>query len=295
MRFFVTGASGWIGSATVRELLAHGHTVLGLARSDAAAEIVTGLGAEVLRGDLDDLASLRTGAAAAEGVIHLGYVHDFTRMQDAARTDRGAIETLGEVLAETGNPLLIASGTLGLNPGSVGTEDDHPDLTVHPRTTNAAVALQLADSGVRSIVARFAPTVHGAGDHGFIATLVGVAREKGVSAYIEAGENRWPAVHRSDAADLVRRAVELAPAGAVVHAVAEEGITSRTIAETIGEGLGLPVVSIPAGEATEHFGWIGNFFAADAPASSDKTRAMLDWHPTGPTLVEDLRAGRYFA
>jgi len=294
MKLFVTGASGWIGSATIRELLDHGHSVLGLARSDAAADTVAGLGADVLRGDLGDLASLRTGAAATEGVIHLGYVHDFTRMQDAARTDLAAIETFGEALAETGHPLLIASGTLGLKPGFVGTEDDQPDPAVHPRVANAAAALRLAERGVRSTVTRFAPTVHGAGDHGFIATLVGVAREQGVSAYVGAGDNRWPAVHVLDAADLVRRAVESAPAGSVIHAVAEEGITSRAIAEAIGEGLDLPVVSIPGDRAAEHFGWIGNFFAADAPASNEKTRASLDWNPSHPTLLDDLRAGRYF-
>ena len=295
MKIFVTGASGWIGSASIRELVAAGHDVLGLARSDESADKVAALGAEVLRGDLDDLDSLRTGAQACEGVVHLGYVHDFSRMADAANTDLAAIETFGAVLAGSGGPLLIASGTLGLNPGSVGTEDDTPDSGTHPRIANAKAALGLAEQGVRSMAVRFAPTVHGAGgDHGFIAVLVDIAREKGVSGYVDEGTNRWPAVHRLDAAELVRLAVEDAPAGSVLHAVAEEGITSRTIAETIGEGLGLPVESIPADKATEHFGWIGNFFAADAPASNAKTRALLGWTPTHPTLLEDLRAGAYY-
>jgi nucleoside-diphosphate-sugar epimerase len=295
MRIFMTGASGWIGSAVIPELLDAGHTVLGLARSDGAADKVAGLGADVLRGELDDLAALRTGAEAADGVVHLGYVHDFSRMDDAARTDLAAIETFGAALAGTGGPLVIASGTLGLRPGEVGTEDDHPAPGLHPRTGNSRVALDLAGQGVRSMTVRFAPTVHGAGgDHGFIATLVGVARERGVSAYVDDGTNRWPAVHRLDAAHLVRLGVDQTPAGTVLHAVAEEGITSRAIAEAIGAGLGLPVQSIPANQAADHFGWIGMFFGADAPASNAKTRALLGWTPTHPTLVEDLAAGAYF-
>ena len=296
MKLFVTGASGWIGSASITELLAAGHEVIGLARSDESAERVALLGAEVLRGDLDDLDSLRTGAEAADGVVHLGYVHDFSRMDDAARTDLAAIETFGDVLAETGGPLLIASGTLGLKPGGVGTEDDHPAAGVHPRTSNAQVTLALADKGVRSMVARFAPTVHGAGgDHGFIAVLVETARQKGVSAYVDEGANRWPAVHRLDAAKLVQLGIDAAPAGSVLHAVAEEGIPTRVIAETIGAGLGLPVTSIPLSEADAHFSWLGRFFASDAPAANAKTRALLDWTPTQPTLVDDLKAGAYYS
>lgn len=294
MRIFVTGASGWIGSAVIGELIDAGHTVLGLARSDAAAETVAKLGADVLRGDLDDLGGLRSGASESEGVVHLGYVHDFTRMDEAARIDLAAIETFGSVLAGTDAPLLIASGTLGLNPGRVGTEDDHPVAGVHPRVANAGIALRLAEHGVRSIVARFAPTVHGPGDHGFVATLVATAREKGVSGYIDEGENRWPAVHRLDAAQLVRLAIDKAPAGSIVHAVAEEGIRSRDIAAAIGRGLDLPVVSVPAAQTADHFSWLGQFFAADAPASNAKTRALLGWAPTHATLIEDLDAGAYF-
>lgn len=295
MRIFMTGASGWIGSAVIPELLDAGHSVLGLARSDASAAKLGALGADVLRGDLDDLHSLRAGAEAADGVVHLGYVHDFSRMDDAAQTDLAAIETFGSVLAGSGGPLVIASGTLGLRPGEVGTEDDHPVPGLHPRTGNSRVALDLAEKGVRSMTVRFAPTVHGAGgDHGFIAVLVGVARERGVSAYVGDGLNRWPAVHRLDAARVVSLGVDKAPPASVLHAVAEQGITSREIAEAIGAGLGLPVESIPAEQASDHFGWIGMFFAADAPASNTRTRELLDWTPTQPTLIDDLNAGAYY-
>ena len=294
MRYFVTGASGWIGSATIAELHQAGHSVLGLARSDSSAAAVTALGAEVVRGELADLDILRAAAEQTDGVIHLGYVHDFTQMEAAAATDRAAIETFGAALAGTGKALLIASGTLGLKPGGVGTEDDVPAPGVHPRTDNGRVTLELADQGVRSIVVRFAPTVHGPKDHGFVATLVSIAREKGVAGYVGNGANRWPAVHRLDAARLVRLAVDKAPARTVLHAVAEEGIETREIAAAIGRGLDLPAVSIPAEQAAEHFGWMGGFIGADAPASNTTTRALLDWTPTHPTLVEDLDAGAYF-
>ncbi|HEX3930137.1 MAG TPA: SDR family oxidoreductase [Nocardioides sp.] len=294
MRVFVTGASGWIGSAVVAELLAAEHEVVGLARSEASAATVAGLGAEALRGDLTDLDSLRAGARRADGVVHLGYHHDFSQMAEAAAMDRAAIDVLGEVLAGTGGPLVTASGTLGLSPGRVGTERDVPDPANHPRIANAAATLAYADRGVRASVVRFAPTVHGAGDHGFIATLVAVARDRGISAYVDEGANRWPAVHRLDAADLVRRVVDDAPAGSTFHAVAEVGISARTIAEAIGLGLGVPVSSIPADRADEHFGWIGRFFGADAPASNALTRERLGWDPNRPGLVADLDAGHYF-
>jgi nucleoside-diphosphate-sugar epimerase len=294
MRVFVTGASGWIGSAVVSELLDSGHHVVGLARSDTAAAAVTALGAEVLRGDLDDLDSLRAGAAASDGVVHLGYNHDFSRMAQAAHTDLQAIEAIGTTLAGTDRPLVIASGTLGLAPGRVGTEQDMPDPSLHPRIANAQLALSFVERGVRSLIVRFAPTVHGAGDHGFMAALVGIARDKGVSAYIDDGANRWPAVHRFDAGNLVRLAVQNAPAGSVLHATAEEGVPTRGIAEAIGHGLGVPVVSIPADQAEEHFSWLGGFFGADAPASSTLTRELLGWEPTHPGLIEDLDKGHYF-
>jgi nucleoside-diphosphate-sugar epimerase len=288
MRVFVTGASGWIGSAVVPELLNSGHEVLGLARSDASAAALTALGADVHRGGLDDPDSLRVGAADSDGVVHLAYNHDFARMAEAAQTDRQAIDAIGSTLAGTDRPFLIASGVLGLTPGRVATERDDADPAAHPRIASAQVALAFASRGVRPVIVRFAPTVHGAGDHGFVSVLVGIAREKGVSAYIDDGSNRWPAVHRLDAANLVRLAVDDAPAGSVVHAVAEAGVPTRVIAETIGRQLDLPVVSIPAEQAAEHFGWLGRFFGADCAASNELTRELLGWQPTHPGLIDDL-------
>lgn len=293
MRFFVTGASGWIGSAVVAELLAHGHQVLGLARSDESAAAITAAGASVHRGSIDDPASVAAGADGCDGVVHLAYNHDFSRMADAARTDAAVITALGTALRGSGKALLIASGTLGLAPGRVGTEADRPDPAVHPRVANAYATLALAEHDVRSMVVRFAPTVHGPGDHGFVARLVEIAREQGVSGYVDEGVNRWPAVHRLDAAGLVRLAIEKAPAGSVLHAVAEEGVPTRAIAEAIGAGVGLPVTSVPAAEAAAHFGWIGGFFGADAPASNETTRQLLGWEPAHPTLIEDLASGYY--
>jgi nucleoside-diphosphate-sugar epimerase len=294
MRIFVTGASGWIGSAAVSELLNSGHQVVGLARSDSAAAAVAALGAEVRRGSLDDLDSLRAGAADSDGVVHMGYNHDFSQMGQAAQTDLQAIEAMGSVLEGTDRPLVIASGTLGLAPGRVGTEQDEPAAGLHPRVGNAQAAMSFADRGVRSIVVRFAPTVHGPGDHGFMAVLVGIARDKGVSGYIDDGANRWCAVHRLDAGTLLRLAVDDAPAASVLHGVAEEGIPTRVIAEAIGRGLGLPVVSIPKEQAADHFAWLGRFFAADAPASNTLTRKLLDWEPTHQGLVADIDEGHYF-
>jgi nucleoside-diphosphate-sugar epimerase len=294
MKLLVTGASGWIGSASVAELIAAGHHVLGLARSDAAAAKVAALGAEPVRGSLDDLASLRAAAARADGVVHLGYNHDFSRMAEAAQTDRAAIDAFADVLQGSGGPLLIASGTLGLAPGRVGTEEDTPAAHVHPRVANAAHAVDLAARGVRSLVVRFAPTVHGAGgDHGFVAVLARIAREKGMSAFIGAGANRWPAVHRLDAGKLVALAVDKAPPGTVLHAVAEEGVATHAIAAALGAFLGVPVESIPADRAAAHFEWLGMFFGADAPASSVRTRELLGWVPTHPGLLEDIAAGHY--
>ncbi|MGF7236736.1 MAG: SDR family oxidoreductase [Frankia sp.] len=294
MRVFVTGASGWIGSAVIPELLNAGHKVLGLARSDTAAAAVTTLGAEVFRGGLDDVDSLRAGAAASDGVVHLAYNHDFSRMAQAAQTDLQAIDALGTTLEGTERPLVVASGTLGLASGRVGTERDMPDPSGHPRIANAQAALSFATRGVRSSIVRFSPTVHGAGDHGFVAALVAIARDKGVSGYIADGTNRWPAVHRLDAASLVRLAVDDAAAGSVLHAVAEEGVPARAIAEAIGRGLGVPVVSVPTEQASDHFGWLSAFFAADCPTSSQLTRELLGWLPTQHGLIADLDQGHYF-
>ncbi|GAA2891479.1 oxidoreductase [Actinoplanes cyaneus] len=295
MHVFVTGASGWIGSATVTELINAGHRVTGLARSEAAAGRVAALGASVLRGTIDDPELLHAGAAAAEGVIHLGYNHDFTRMADAAATDRRAIEALGAGLEGTGRPLLIASGVFGIAPGKVITEQDAPAGPGHPRQENAQVALTLADRGVRPLIARFAPTVHGPGDYGFTSILARIAKDTGVSAYVGDGANHWPAVHVRDAATLIRLAIEQAPAGTILHAVAEEGIRSRDIAEAIGRALEVPVRSFPDSAADEHFGWVGRMFATDARASSEATQRLLGWKPAHPTLLEDLAAGHYVA
>jgi nucleoside-diphosphate-sugar epimerase len=294
MRVFITGASGWIGSAVVPELLENGHEVLGLARSDASAAAIIAAGAEAYRGSLDDPEGLRSGVERCDGVIHLGYNHDFAHMEEAAKTDRGVIEVIGSVLKNTDRPFLVAGGVLGLTSGRVATENDVPDARVHPRIANLQWTLSLADQGVRSVCVRFAPTVHGDGDHGFIATIVAIAREKDASGYVGDGANRWSAVHRLDAARLVRLALENAPAGTSVHAVAEEGIATQSIAGAIGAGLGVPVISVPSGDAGEHFGWMARFFGADASAASAITRETLGWEPTHQGLLQDLSEDHYF-
>jgi len=294
MRVFITGGSGFIGSAVVPELLAAGHRVLGLARSDASAKALAAAGAEVLRGDLNDLESLRRGSGACEGVIHLGFIHDFSNFEASIRTDRSAIETIGEALAGSGRPFVIASGTLGVAPGRLATEDIPFNPEAHPRAANAVVGLAFAERGVRVSFVRLAPTVHGPGDHGFVATLVKIAREKGVAGTIGDGSSRWNAVHRLDAARLFVLALEQAAPGAVLHAVADESVSQRTIAEVIGRKLGLPVRSIAPDAAGAHFGWLARFLVLDQPASSTLTRERLGWAPTHPGLLEDLEQGRYF-
>ena len=296
MRIFVTGASGWIGAPTVGQLVEAGHEVVGLARSDEAAATVTAAGAKVLRGSLDDLDVLRAAASDSDGVIHLAFRHDIAFSGDfagAVEADRRAIETFGDALAGSDRPLVIASGTLGLSPGRIGTEEDRPDPNAHPRIANAHLTLALAERGVRSAVIRYAPTVHGAGDHGFIATLVEIARTRQVAGYLGDGSNRWPAVHRFDAATLTRLVVEKAAAGSVWHATDEEGVATRDIATAIGRQLGVPVESIPAERAAEHFMFLADFFGTDAPAASHLTRERLGWQPTGPGLIADLDAGVY--
>lgn len=284
MRVFVTGASGFIGSAVVSELMNADHKVVGLARSDDSAQALTAAGAEVHRGSLDDVASLREGASAADGVIHLAFNHDFENYAGAAETDRRAIETCGDVLAGSDRPLVVAAGIAGLPTDA--TEDDELSPAV-PRVSEST-ALPLADRGVRVSVVRLPPTVHGDGDHGFVPRLIDIARDKGISAYPGAGTNRWSAVHRADAATLFRIALESAPAGSRLHAVAEEGVPTRQIAEVIGEQLKLPVRSVAHDEANDHFGWLGTFFGMDIAASSEITRARLAWTPTGPALLDDL-------
>ena len=295
MRIFVTGASGFIGSAVVAELIDAGHDVIGLARSDQAASAVQAAGAEPHRGALDDLESLRSGAAAADGVIHTAYIHDFSRMQDSARTDLLAIETLGTALEGSGRPMVITTGTALIKPGVVATEEDSADSDSHPRLKAEDAAKAFAARGVRTAIVRPGASVHGEGDHGFVPVLIDIARTKGVSAYIGDGSNRWPAVHRLDAANLYRLALEDAPAGSVFHAIADEGIATREIAEVIGRHLELPVVSIAPQDAAEHFGWMGMFFGIDAPASSALTQERLGWRPVRPGLIEDLEQGHYFA
>jgi len=306
MRIFVTGASGWIGSSVVPELLGAGHQVIGLARSNASAASLATAGVEVQHGSLDDLTTLRQVAADSDGVIHLAFKHDiaFTGdFQGAVDADRRAIETFGEALAGSERPFLIASGTLGLAPGRVATEEDGLAKAEAPpafggaesRMANAHMTLALASRHVRSSVMRLPPSVHGDGDNGFMAFLVGIAREKGVSGYIGEGTDRWPAVHRLDAARLFRLAVEKAPAGSVLHAIADEGVAIREIAEVIGRHLDLPVRSVAPEDAGDHFGFLAGFLALDSPASSELTRERMGWHPTHPGLIADLDEGHYFS
>ena len=305
MRVFVTGASGWIGSAVVPELLGAGHRVVGLARSDSSAEALLAAGAEVQRGDLGDLDVLRSAAEASDGVIHLAFRHDIAfsgGFESAAEADRNAIETFGDALAGSDRPFVIASGTLGAAVGRLATEaDGHTEGPVdewgpgpRARRANAETTLGLASRGVRSSVVRLPPTVHGDGDHGFLSTIVGIARDKGVSGYIGDGANRWPAVHQVDAAHVFRLALEQAPAGSTLHAVADEGVPVRAIAEVIGRHLDVPVVSIAPAEAGGHFSWLAGFLGIDSPASSAVTRELLGWQPTQPGLLDDLDKGHYF-
>jgi len=292
MKVFVTGASGFVGSAVVPELIAAGHQVVGLARSDKSAEAIAAAGAEVLRGSLDDLDSLRQGAEESEGVIHCAFIHDFSNYMASAEADRKAIETIGDVLAGSNRPFVVTSGTAGLAPGRIATEEDSAPQG-SPRFSESA-GLSLASRGIRVSIMRLPPSVHGQGDHGFVPQLINIARQKGVSAYVGEGLNRWAAGHRVDAARLYRLALENAPAGARLHAVGDEGVTSREIAEVIGRHLNLPVVSIPVEKTDEHFSWLGRFFSLDMAASSKRTQEQFDWHPTQPGLIADLEQGHYF-
>ncbi|MEV4814059.1 NAD-dependent epimerase/dehydratase family protein [Micromonospora avicenniae] len=298
MRVFVTGASGWIGSHTVDELVAAGHEVVGLARTDRAEAALKAKHALVLRGDLDDLDALRRGATEAEAVVHLANKHDWTNQAETNRAERAAVETLAETLAGTDRPFVVASGVAGLAQGRPALETDaNPNVGPDsPRGGTENLAFDYVDRGVRSIAARFAVTTHGTRDHGFIALIVAAARRTGVAAYVGDGTQAWSAVHVTDAARLLRLAIEQAPAGTRLHAVAEEGVPTRAIAEAIGEVLGLPTASVTPEQAVEHFGgFIGTFFGMDVRASSAATRAAFDWTPTGPTLLDDIRAGAYTA
>jgi nucleoside-diphosphate-sugar epimerase len=299
MRVFVTGATGFIGTAVVRELIDAGHRVIGLARSDAGASSIRGLGADVKvhRGDVEDLESLRSGASASEGVIHTAFIHNFSRFKEVCEIDRRAVETLGAALAGSDRPLIISSGTaVAHTPGRLTTEEDAPNSPV-PRIASEEAAAAVAAKGVRVSVMRLSQ-IHDPVKQGLITQLIALARAKGVSAYVGEGLNRWPAAHRLDAARLYRLALEKAAekdtTGVRYNAVAEEGVPLREIAEVVGQGLKVPVVSKSHEEAGEHFGWLAHFVVADIPASSALTQLWLGWRPTGPGLITDLKAMEYF-
>lgn len=297
MRVFLTGATGYIGSAIVRELLAAGHQVLGLARGDDASERLARAGAEAHRGDLSDPDNLAAGAQACDGVIHTAFGHDFTKYREAGETDRRAVAAMARALEGSNKPLVITSGTTILAPGRVGTEEDPalPDSPSGVRALSEEVALAAAARGVRSVVVRLPPSVHGPGEHGFVPALIDVARRTGVSSFVGDGANRWPAVHRLDAARLFRLALEQAAPGTRLHGAAEDGIPMREIAEAIGEGLGVPVRGIGADEAAAHFDWLAFVVPIDNPTSSAITRATVGWRPEEAGLLADVRESGYFS
>lgn len=298
MRVFVTGATGFIGTAVVSELQTAGHQVLGLARSDAAAQALTKAGAEAHRGELSDTNSLVAGAEITDGVIHLGFVHDFANYEAAIETDRRAIAALTDGLEESSKPFIATFGAVGLSVGRIATEEDAPLPAENggtPRGESEALVLAAADRGIRASILRLPPSVHGEGDHGFVPMLIDIARRTGVAAYIGDGSNRRAAVHRFDAARLFRLALENAAPGARLHAIAEEGVPMRAIAQTIAEGLGVSTRSLTESEAPAHFDWMSRFVGVDAPTSSALTRDRLAWVPQGPELLRDMRENGYFA
>jgi nucleoside-diphosphate-sugar epimerase len=295
MRVFLTGATGFIGSAIVPELINAGHQVLGLTRSDAGAERLIRAGAQVHRGDLENIDSLCAGAAMCDAVIHTAFNHDFSKYVENCEADRRVIEALGSVLAGSDRLLIVTSGTgmANLGHGKLATEEDAPaNSAAVPRAASEEAAIASISRGVKAIVIRLAQ-IHDTEKQGLVSYAIQVAREKGVAAYVGDGLNRWPAAHRLDTAKLYRLALEKGSAGARYHAVAEEGVTMREIAEVIGLGLKVPVVSLPPEDAAGHFGWLGAFAGWDIPASSARTREQLGWNPTGPGLISDLQNMRY--
>lgn len=295
MRVFVTGASGFVGSAIVKELIHAGHQVLGLVRTDSAAEALIKAGAEVHHGNLDDLESIKNGAAHCDAVIHTAFNHDFTRFKENCEHDRKVIQALGAAFAGSNRPLIITSGIGVLRQTSTATENDTPPGSdVVPRAATEEAANIVAAQGVNTYIVRLPPTVHGPGDHGFIPILIGLAKEKQQSVFVGEGQNRWPAVHRLDAAVLYRLIAEKQPSQKVFHAIAEEGIPFKQIANAIGQGLQLPVAGKDEQDAEAHFGWFKHFASIDCPATSEQTRKTTGWQPKHPGLFDDLIPGVYF-